>query len=207
MRSRLATSVRFLGSLLLLAALVVDLGAGLRRLLQYMFNGVSATVAAAIVAAVATGLLSLLTIVLQRRHERQETVEQDIRARKIAVYTDLVGSWFDIFGLGEERSDDESEAAIATATAKLARLTPELISWGSDDVVAAWSHYRRGMTRAGTDPALLMFGFEKVLLTIRRDVGHTNKGLTTGDLLALWVNDVDDALMPALDTLTPPDSE
>jgi hypothetical protein len=60
------------------------------------------------------------------------------------------------------------------------------------------------MTGTTPDPVSLMFGFEDVLLTIRQDVGHTNKGLTRGDLLALWVNDVDKALMPALNNATPP---
>jgi hypothetical protein len=203
MKRGLVYALRLLGSLVVLAALAVGVAAGFRLLLHYLFKGVSPTVAAAIVAAVATGLLSVVTLVVQRRHERQEAIQQDIRARKIAVYTELVGRWFDVFGLGEERSEEESAAAIAQATASLAKLTPELISWASDDVLASWSHYRRAMTRANADPVFLMFGFEQVLLTIRRDVGHTNNGLVTGDLLALWVNDVDDALMPALEGVQP----
>jgi hypothetical protein len=134
----------------------------------------------------------------KRQHERQESIEQEIRARKIAVYTALVDRWFDIFGLGEERSEEESAAAISAATARLAKMTPELISWASDEVLATWSRYRRAMTRRKPDPVWLMFGFEDVLLTIRRDVGRANAGLTRGDLLALWINDVDEALMPAL---------
>jgi hypothetical protein len=198
MTKRLRSTTRFFGGLVLLAALAVGFAAGLRALLHYLFRGVSPTVAAAIVAAVATGLLSLLTLVVQRQHERQESIEQEIRARKIAVYTALVDRWFDIFGLGEERSEEESAAAISAATARLAKMTPELISWASDEVLATWSRYRRAMTRRKPDPVWLMFGFEDVLLTIRRDVGHANAGLTRGDLLALWINDVDEALMPAL---------
>jgi hypothetical protein len=39
-----------------------------------------------------------------------------------------------------------------------------------------------------------LFMFEQVLLVIRRDLGHANKDLARGDLLALWINDIDEVL-------------
>jgi len=38
--------------------------------------------------------------------------------------------------------------------------------------------------------------WEKVLFAIREDLGHDNSGLETGDLLRIYVNDIDD-LLPA----------
>jgi hypothetical protein len=189
-------ALRFLLSLAVLAGLVVGAAAGFRYLLHYLFHGVSPTVAAAIVAAGATGLLSLLTWILQRRDERKKAIAQEIRTRKIEIYTRMLEHWFEIFGLGEDRSDAESERAIAAASTQIARLTPLLLSWASDDVLSSWSKYRRAFSTPGADPVALMLGFEQFLFVVRRDVGHANKGLQTGDLLALWVNDVDEAIMP-----------
>jgi hypothetical protein len=43
------------------------------------------------------------------------------------------------------------------------------------------------------DPTVL-FAFEQMLFEIRRDLGHENNGLGAGDLLRLFINDVDDYL-------------
>jgi hypothetical protein len=186
-------AARFLGSLILLVGLLIAGAAGMRWMLRYVFDGVSPTVAAAIVAAAATGLLSLATVVFQRRAERRQAIEHEIRTRKIEVYSRLLAHFFDIFGLGKDRTDEEAQAAIAAAMAELGAMTPELISWASDPVLLAWSRYRRSIT-SPNDPLSMMLGFEVVLFAIRQDLGHSNKDFRPGDLLALWVNDIDDFL-------------
>lgn len=35
---------------------------------------------------------------------------------------------------------------------------------------------------------------ENLLLAIRKDMGHKNKGLQQGDILSLFINDVDETL-------------
>lgn len=169
---------------------VVLLGTAFHIALVEAFQGVDPSVAAAIVAAVATGVLSVGTLVMQRRHERREALEREIRAKKVDVYIRLVNSWFDIFGLGEDRSDDEDKAAQGRAISTMAKLTPELITWASDPVIKAWAIWRRGFIGHEPDPRLMMLGFEQVLFTIRKDLGHANKDLLVGDVLALWINDV-----------------
>lgn len=37
-----------------------------------------------------------------------------------------------------------------------------------------------------------MFQLEELLKEIRKDLGHTNRGLQKGDILRLVVNDIDD---------------
>ena len=44
------------------------------------------------------------------------------------------------------------------------------------------------------NPMKLILLYEKLILAIRRDLGHNNKGLKTGDVLALFVNDIDQHL-------------
>jgi hypothetical protein len=39
-----------------------------------------------------------------------------------------------------------------------------------------------------------MLDFEKLLFAIRKDLGHSNKGLEDGDLLRPFLTDVDEAL-------------
>lgn len=193
MRSFARQALAFVGSLVALAAIVTGLAAGLRLLLRYTFHGVSPTVEAAIVAAAATGILSVLSILLQRQYERRQQLEQVIRQRKTEIYESVVNSFFDIFGLGKDRTEEQSQEAIAEAVIRLAELTPHLGSWASDSVLISWSRYRRVMAAQGS-PLDSILGFERVLLEIRRDLGHPNKDVKQGDLLGLWINDIDEIL-------------
>lgn len=188
------SSGRVVGGVILLLALAVGTVVAFRSLVHYAFQGVSPTVAAAIVAAAGTGLLSVVTVVIQRVYERRQAVDQQIRQRKVEVYTDLLTHFFDIFGIGENRSDEESKAVIESAMLRLGKLTPSLIAWASDPVLLAWSQYRRKLSAPGSDPLEAMLGLEHVLLSIRLDLGHSNKDFGRGDLLALWVNDIDEVL-------------
>ena len=44
------------------------------------------------------------------------------------------------------------------------------------------------------DPAKSLFVLENMLFAIRRDLGHKNKNLKQGDLLSLFVTDIDQHL-------------
>jgi hypothetical protein len=72
------------------------------------------------------------------------------------------------------------------------KFTQQLLIWGSDGVVKQWSELRR-LTINASDASNFnnMFEFEKLLYEIRKDIGHKNKGLNKGDLLGLFINDLD----------------
>jgi len=74
-----------------------------------------------------------------------------------------------------------------------ANYTEKLTVWGSDGVVKA---YRSLRMASFTDaaPAQSLFLYENLLMEIRRDLGHKNKGFQRGTLLGLFVNDIDQYL-------------
>lgn len=75
------------------------------------------------------------------------------------------------------------------------KFTPSFMVWGSDDVLAAWSRFRRlSITAMSKDPAESLWAFEDLILAIRKDLGHSNRGLTRGVVLGLFVNDIDSIL-------------
>lgn len=72
-----------------------------------------------------------------------------------------------------------------------------LMTWGSDRVIREWSDLQRKFRNSENDsvaPAQLLFDLEHFLLTMRKDLGHDNAGMRTGDLLRAIVKDVDDFL-------------
>ena len=44
------------------------------------------------------------------------------------------------------------------------------------------------------EPMKLMLLYESLILAIRKDLGHKNKGLVAGDILALFLNDIEEHL-------------
>lgn len=67
----------------------------------------------------------------------------------------------------------------------------KLITWGSEDVV---KEFTAQVGPSGVTEETSILGFEKLLLAVRRDLGHTNKGLEEGDLLRPFLTGVDEAV-------------
>ncbi len=164
------------------------IGFVLKWLFQNLLTEVDPTVAAALVAAVATTLVSVATVVYGRYRERRDALDREIREKKIPMYSELVEELFAIFKLG---TDEEPTAEDSQRLGDfMVKITPLLITWASDEVLATWSRYRR--RAADLEGAQSLFEPERLLLAIRRDFGHNNKGLAKGDSLGLFVNDIDD---------------
>ena len=151
-----------------------------------IFHGVNPTVAAAIVAAMSTITVAVATLVIGRYVERRKSIESEIRASKIPVYSRLVG------GLMRTLLEPNSPNTIEALTELLREVTPDLITWASDDVLIAWAKFRRDLQNLSAEECV--FSFEQFLLAIRRDYGHSGNQMKEGDLLTLFINDVEEEL-------------
>lgn len=149
---------------------------------QY-FHNVNPTVGAAIVAAAATVTVSLLTLVLGRIFERQKTIETALREAKLPVHRKLVATIFGIF----QAKDEEGKQTAAINLFN--ELTPELVTLASDEVLLAWSRYKRQIGQLTVEEQTL--GLERILMAIRRDQGHKGTRVREGDLLGLFITDTD----------------
>ena len=203
-------------ALVVLVAGVVGLAVGARWGLTWLFDGVDPTVSAAIVAAAATTLVSVLGVTLGRFLERRHQIDLELREQKVPIYTEFVEGLLTVFASANASSDDQEDAAISAShtnmsSAKtidavpasaeqldllefLTRMTPKLMIWGSNDVIVKWSQFRRGADKH--PPIDYMFMMEDLLTAIRKDLGHSGGGIARGDLLGLYINDIDDHLPP-----------
>ncbi|MDH6110148.1 hypothetical protein P3T36_006645 [Kitasatospora sp. MAP12-15] len=180
--------LRGAGALAVLATLLLGVVAAavflIRDVGHQLFHAVDPTVAAAAVTAMSTVIVSVATLVIGRYFERRKTLEAELRASKIPIYARLVAG---IFGVLHSPTDTQRAAA---AEALFRDLTPDLITSASDDVLISWSRFRRSLTTTPPDEGL--FVLEKALLAIRRDYGHTGKNVREGDLLGLFIKDIDE---------------
>ena len=180
--------LKALWALAVLAALCIGLALGIRWLVEWIFDGVDPTVSAALVAAMATVLVSVLGVVLARYLERRQQIEVEIRQRKIPMYQEMVeGLLSAVLNTKDDGNTTELEALFKS-------LTPQLVTWASDDVIKAWNRFKRRSSEADSDPIGVMFEFEEVLKAVRVDLGHKSGDLAKGDLLGLFVNDIHEHL-------------
>ena len=178
--------------LVLLGAIGYGLFVAVRAAVKVLAS-LDSDIAVAIIAAAATAFVSVLSIVLGKAFESRSVLRREHRERKIPVYEDLIKFMFRIL-MGSKTGEVPTEKEMLEF---MSDFNQRIMVWGADDVLASWVRWRR----AATDPAdlkahpmKLMLLYEKVILTIRRDLGHKNKNLHTGDILALFINDIDEQL-------------
>lgn len=187
-RQRLSAVV----GLLLLAALAYGAFVAVRAAARVLAS-LDSDIAVAIIAAAATAFISVLSIVLGKAYESRALVHREHREKKIPVYEDLIKFMFRIL-MGAKTGDAPSEKEMLDF---MSDFNQRIMVWGSDDVLAAWVKWRRAATSEAdvkANPMEVMLLYEQLILTIRRDLGHKNKNLGRGDVLALFVNDIDQVL-------------
>jgi len=153
---------------------------------QSMLHGLDPTVTASIVAAVSSIVVAIGTLGLGRIMERKSAIDAQIRDKKVPVYSSLISG---LYGL---LSATPGPAQQSAAQEFFTSITPEMMTWASDDVVVAWSRFKRKIGRIS--PLDLPFELERVLIEIRKDYGHRGRSVKEGDLLGLFITDIDQAL-------------
>lgn len=132
-----------------------------------------------VAAAVAFGLA-----VAQRRWEKRQELERLHRDEMAPIYEQLV----------DRLKDEEKMAATAENAEFFKELTTKLLVHGSPPVIKAWIGWRETGTPQSPEDLRLVLAWEGVLRTIRADLGHDDSSLAYGDLLRVYINDVDEAL-------------
>lgn len=137
-----------------------------------------------IVGSLATALAAVVVVVVQRDRENRREVQQAHREQLAPLYEDLFERAYN----PEDFSDEAQKEFIE-------KMQRKLVLYGSDHVIARWVAWLRSMPddddeRDENDPRVLL-DWEQVLLAIRRDLGHKNEDLDTGDLLRVYVTDID----------------
>jgi hypothetical protein len=152
-------------------------------------------IAVAIIAASVTALVSIVTIIISKIFEARTRVQIDNRIKKVPIYEKLINFMSRVL-LGSKINKAPSESEILTF---MMDFTQEIMVWGSDDVISSWVKFRRivlNEAQIKNEPLKSMFIYEELVKSIRKDLGHKNKGIEKGDILALFVNDIDKYLPP-----------
>lgn len=159
-----------------------------------IFTGLDKQVAAAIVAGSATVLVSVITVVIGKNLEKKREIVQQHSMQKREFYEKFLEEFF---RFTRKHSKEEGRLTQIVgppiADEKLVEFFDEasrkLILWANKGVIKENSLFRSFGVRtstSGSDPKILI-QFEKMLFEIRKDLGHSNRGLKQGDLLSVYI--------------------
>jgi hypothetical protein len=154
-----------------------------------VFNGLQKEVAAALIAASATIVVSVLSLVVAKYYEKKRAIELEHRSKKIPIYEEFVEFLFKLLMNEKLEGNPMTEQEMLRF---MSGFTQKLLIWGSDDVVLQWSKYRNMFVNEDNpDTMKTMLQMEQLLIAIRKDTGLKNKEHKRGDILKLFINDVD----------------
>jgi hypothetical protein len=148
-------------------------------------SAVNPSLAVGIIAAGSTVFVSLATVLISKRLEQKALIKNQQREKKIPIYEELLEFLFKIARASKDGKNMPTEEEI---TDFMFRFTQTLIIWGSDDVVLAFVKFRDPSQGKHSN---ILFAVEDIWSAIRKDLGHSNKGISKGMLLRLIINDID----------------
>ena len=174
-------------SLAVLAGLVWGLYTVLARLVAHLMT-LNPNVAASIIAASATVLMATISVLLSKQLEIRTLVFKEHRDKKIPIYESLIEFFYNAMFQTKKGTPVSESEMIDFLQGFVGKITV----WGSDDVLKAVIAFKSQTPDViAQDPAKSLFVLENMLFVIRRDLGHKNKNMKQGDLLSLFVTDID----------------
>lgn len=156
-----------------------------------IFSSVDPRLGVGIVAAAATVIVSLISVLVSKHLERKAQILAHLRAKKVPTYEKIINFIFSITfaeKLGKKQPTEKEMIKF------MAEVTQELVIWGSDEMIDAFYRFRIKSIDSSNghqqSPNEILYTVEDLLLSIRKDLGHKNKNMPKGKLLGLFVNDI-----------------
>lgn len=192
------TSWRLLirGLMALAIVLLIALGFAwtLVWMIQRTFSGLDSEFVAALLAASGTVVAATAAVAMGRYYERKQDIEQTRREQQMEIFEDFVDFMFRILYQSRIPSMELTDSEML---AEFVKFTRRLAIWAPDSIIESWSDVRRRFATANAadePPTEVLFYFEALLIEMRKTVGYPNTQLGRGDLLRLFVDDIDDHL-------------
>ena len=136
-----------------------------------------------------TILIALFGALITFAGNFQIQIRNEQKPKKTEIYDKVINLFFDIIMASNLGRQPKSQEKLVE---ELAEITPDLILWASDDVLKLYIKFRtisNGEVQDTTDTSFTLFG--KLLLAMRKDLGHSNTGINQLSILSTFVNDVE----------------
>ena len=149
---------------------------------------VDAKLIVGIVAAGATVLGSVLTITIGKYQERKRDIEATFRELKIKMYDEFLETMFNMFRQTRQK-ETMGNLDLEDFFHKLQR---ELIFWAGPNALTAYNKWKRHLAAKPNNPdANTLYYMSEFILSIRKDLGLSNRGLNRDILVHMLLRNPD----------------
>lgn len=189
--------IRGLMALAIVLLMALGFAWALVWMIQRTFSGIDPEFAAALLAASGTVVAATAAVAMGRYYERKQDIEQTRRLQQIEIFDDFIEFMFRVLYDNRLPGKNITEGEML---AEFVKFTRRLVIWAPDSIIEAWSDVRHRLAAAessGEPTTEALFDFEAFLINLRKTVGYPNTKLERGDLLRLFVDDIDEHLEPA----------
>lgn len=188
---------RIVFSFIFLFALSAVVSWGLYKFIVFFFSlELDPNVKAGLIGATALIFASIVSTVIQKRSEQELNIQIEHRKNFGPIYEEFINNVLIRVLLADKLG--KKPLSQTDLVKVIADFTRDILVWGSNDVLNAYQDFRKlgnlGSNIADDDKFKLVYAMEDLILAMRKDLGHSNKGLNRGDILRLFVNDIDNYL-------------
>lgn len=132
-----------------------------------------------------TAAVTIIVYFLNKMHERTKDERDKIRENKIPIYEEIVEFFFEVLMHESLHGKSMPEKKMLTFFSKI---NPKLVAWADDKVLRAFSDVRYCGIDSEGDGMEMLKRFQKLLIVIRKDLGHKSKDMDRS-LAKLYLND------------------
>jgi hypothetical protein len=170
-----------------LAAIIFLVWGGYKLTLYgyHLFSTLDRNIAAAIIAASATVIASTGAIIIGRHYEAEKERLAAHREKKVVLYDSFLDKMFGVFVKSQEHRTQEDMVDYLRETNR------KVILWSGPNVVKAYALWQRELSSAPTPKAKSLIRMIDFFLALRKDLGHSNKGIKREYLLRFLIKNPD----------------
>lgn len=154
------------------------------------FPNTNPNIAAGIIAATATICVSVFSVAASKILEMSIGVANEHRAKKIPIYEEFISFLIKIVQSNNPNSG-QKPVTEKEMIASITKFSEVIIVWGSNDVIRAWYAFRHGFSGTNQSAHQVFVLVENIVKAIRKELGHSPYDLKTGELLGVFVNDIE----------------
>ena len=141
-------------------------------------------VIAAIIGAMATVFAGLAAVIITNKQSKQRDIDESHRSKKVEIYKGYLDT---VSGLMASTNENVSKNGLSDQELVdyLVEFKTALLLWGSPEVIK----YQLEFERVCGNPDLVFTAVNNLYKAIREDIGLSNKGLSSHELVKMYLSD------------------
>ena len=163
-----------------------------------LFLSASTNIKVAVISFIGTAFVSVITIVISKHIEKEADFRRAQYQSKLETYQLFLDDIFaNIFLPSNGKNNDHQEKKFQKQIEAIKKFITKVTLWGSDEVIHATSLWLLHLRTQGNDKEKMhasLREMEELFRAIRKDLGHSNKKIQTGDILRMFIIDYDETV-------------